>query len=237
MLPSPTGASFAAPARRAHMQNQSTLDAESAKPRPRTQGRRRDARTDKAIIAATLRLVADHGVVGLSVEAVAAAVGCGKTTIYRRWASKEELVVEALRSSITSYDAADTGSLRGDLECYYDLLLERVANGRVDVLPHLVQVGMSNEALRAALNDFNAQREEPLRQILRRAIDRGELPADVDSDTLMEVLIGPVRYRYHFSGRKLDSAFVRGVLDLVLPHFDMAQVDNPKPSRRRTGSG
>lgn len=198
------------------MQNRTRVAAQPERPASAKPGRPRDERIDEAIIAATVRLVAAHGVAGLSVDAVAASVGCSKATIYRRWRSKEELVVEALRAGAPLIEVADTGSLRGDLERYFDLLIERLSRSRVDVLPNLVHAGTAHTAMRGSLNHFNAQREEALRHILARGIARGDLPHDVNCDAVVDALVGPVRYRHHFSGRVLDRAFAQEILDLVL---------------------
>lgn len=187
-----------------------------AEPSPRKPGRPRDARADQAIIEATLALVMAHGVAGLSVDAVAAAAGCSKATIYRRWASKEELVVEAMSTSIAAIEVPDCGSLRAELEMFFRELRERFAKGRVDVLPHLVQAGTANAALRASLEDYMNDRQEPLRAILRRSVARGEIARDVDSDIVVEVLLGTLHHHKLFSGNTVDAAFIRRLLDLVL---------------------
>ena len=204
-----------------------SLEAESGGHSPRRPGRRRDSGTDDAIVDATTRLVGNHGVAGLSVDAIAAAAGCSKTTIYRRWASKDELIIDALRWGDVPITVPDTGSLRSDLEHYYDILLRRLSKGRIDVLPHLVQSGMANEAVRASLDQFNTQREMPLRQVLQRGIARGELSPEIDCDTIVDALVGPLRYRNHFSGRKLDRAFVTGILDVIFS--GLPQGSRPSP--------
>src|SRR3954469_286453 len=87
-------------------------------------GRPRDARCDHAILEATLELLVG-GIGNLSIDAVAARARVGKATIYRRWATKEALVLEALGSDTVTISAPDTGTLRGDLEEYFRQVLER----------------------------------------------------------------------------------------------------------------
>src|SRR5215212_2222443 len=78
-------------------------------------GRPRSAQAHQAILEATLELVAKEGIQGASMEAIAARAGVGKTTIYRRWASKEALILAALREFFTEPHLIDTGNLRADL--------------------------------------------------------------------------------------------------------------------------
>ena len=81
----------------------------------RKPGRPRSAQAHKAIIDATLELLAEEGFQGLSIEAVAAKAGVGKTTIYRRWSSKDELVMDAIREVQIDLPVIDTGNFRNDL--------------------------------------------------------------------------------------------------------------------------
>src|SRR5260370_35342567 len=81
----------------------------------RKPGRPRSAQAHKAILDATLELLAEEGFQGLSIEEVAARAGAGKTTIYRRWSSKEELVMEAIRQVQIEVPVMDTGNFRNDL--------------------------------------------------------------------------------------------------------------------------
>ena len=182
----------------------------------RKQGRPRDSQAGAAIIAATLDLVAAHGVAGLSVDAVAAAAGCSKATIYRRWASKEELVADALRSGTPRIEPVDTGSFRGDVERYINELIDRLSKGRIDVIPHLAHTRASNAAVRAALDEYHVNRERPMREILLRGIERGEVSPDVDFDIIIEILLGPVIYRCVFSDRSLDASFAGRLLDVLV---------------------
>src|SRR5438270_10407102 len=82
---------------------------------PRRPGRPRSAQAHQAILDAAPDLLADVGFEAMSVEGVAARAGVGKTTIYRRWPTKELLVIEAVRSIHAEHPILDTGNLRGDL--------------------------------------------------------------------------------------------------------------------------
>src|SRR5579859_5921183 len=83
--------------------------------RPRSSGRPRSVRSHAAILDATLHMLAEQGIRGSSIEAIAARAGVGKMTIYRRWPSKEALILEALRTFFTEPALANSGNVRDDL--------------------------------------------------------------------------------------------------------------------------
>ena len=181
-------------------------------------GRPRSVDADEAILAATLELVGEVGINGMSMDVLAERAKVSKTTIYRRWTSKEQLVLEALRSAMGPLDDVDTGSLRADVRAYLIELGERMWRGRVsDVLPHLIEVACHDEALRSRLDDYVQYRRAPMLAILGRGLVRGELPPGSDLDVLADVLIGPFIYRRLLTHGPLDETFVDRLLAVALP--------------------
>lgn len=185
-------------------------------PATRRPGRPRDARADVAIMQAVLDLVADSGLVGLSMDAVAARAGVGKATIYRRWPSKEALVVDAWRTLIAPSDTPDTGSLRGDVEAILATMLGKVSDPGFDVLTQIMAAARTDPSLADALRDWVAIRRRPMRQVLDRAVARGELSAELDLDLLQDALFGPFIYRLLLSHAPLDTGVARRLVDMVL---------------------
>lgn len=187
-------------------------------------GRPRLADADEAILAATLALAGEVGINGMSMDEVAERAGVSKTTIYRRWTSKEQLVLDALRSAMGPLDDVDTGSLHADVRVYLIELGERMWQGRMsDVLPHLIEVACHDESLRSRLDDYVQFRRAPMLAILGRGLDRGELPAGSDLDVLADVLIGPFIYRRLLTHAPLDETFVDRLLGVALPPPDGAR--------------
>lgn len=181
-------------------------------------GRPRSADADVAILQAALALAGEVGVRALSMDEVAARAGVSKATIYRRWSSKEALVLDALRSAIDPVDAVDNGSLGDDLRQYLTEMAARMSASRGDVLPHLIEVACYDPAIRTSLDDWVRHRRAPLLAILERGVARGELPADTDLELLLDALTGPFVYRRLLTGAPLDRDLVDRLLALVLPN-------------------
>ncbi len=180
-------------------------------------GRPRRADADEAILKATLDLLADAGVAGLSMDVLAHRAGVGKATIYRRWASKEALVLDALRTANRPIPVPDTGTVRGDLIAYAEALVERFGIGRAsDVLPHLIEASCYDDQLRRALDEYLTSRQATIRLILGRGIERGELAADTDVDVVVDLVLGPFYYRHLLTGAPVDRDFAHGVVDVAL---------------------
>ncbi len=181
-------------------------------------GRPRTAGVDEALLEATLQLAGEVGINGMSMDDLAQRAGVSKTTIYRRWRSKEALVLDALAHAIRPFDLVDTGSLRGDLELYLRELGRRMETGRTsDVLPDLISAAARDAALRESLDEWVRHRRQPLKTILGRGAERGELPDDADLDTVIDALIGAFMYRRLLTHAPLDDTFVSRLLHTVLP--------------------
>lgn len=194
---------------------------ENAPNAPRAIGRPRDERADKAILTATLELMAKSGVHDLRVDEVAGRAGVGKATIYRRYRSKDDLITAAIAGLVSEITVPDTGRTRADL-----LVLMRGAvkvyrgSAEAAVMPSLVEA-MSRDAELARLvrDEFLAGRRAALRAVLERGIERGDLRADLDVDLALDVLGGPLFYRLLITGGPIDEQLAEGVVELILRGF------------------
>lgn len=158
-------------------------------------GRPRSAHAHRAILDATLKLLADVGYEQLTVGEVAAVAGVGKATIYRRWPSKAPLVIEAF-SQLPALVAPDTGNLLDDLTGLlrsFAKILETTPLPRV--LPILAAESLHDPELSKLFLPMAGARREPLIAILRRAMARDELPADLDVEAAADVVVGPIMTR------------------------------------------
>jgi len=193
----------------------------SVSPAPRRPGRPVEARPRQAAIAATLELIAAHGIGGVTTNAVAERAGISKATMYRRWRSKEELVVDALAALVSEITLPDTGSTRGDLRALMGSAVD-VYSGSVEagVMPSLVDA-MSRDAelARAVREGFLAQRRAALSGVLERGVARGDLRADLDVELALDVLGGALFYRLLVTGGSIDDQLADGVVELILRGF------------------
>jgi AcrR family transcriptional regulator len=183
----------------------------------RRPGRPRDAGADDAILGATIELLADGGIAGLSMDLVAKRAGVGKATIYRRWASKEELVLDALSTAPEAAPTPDTGSVRGDLVAWARALAMRFRDVPTnDVLPHLIEAAVFDERVRESLQAYVRGRQETVKTILRRGVERGELTNQDDIELMVDVMIAPFLYRRLMTGGPITTSFATRLADFVL---------------------
>jgi AcrR family transcriptional regulator len=162
----------------------------------RRPGRPRDARADVAIVEATLAELAERGFSGATVEGIASRAGVGKATIYRRWHSKAELL-QFVAGQVSDVCAVpDTGSVLGDLRIIFqpmgDALDETVVG---TLLPELIAEAARNVEIRDLMRSLAEERRAPALAVLRRAVDRCELPASADPETLADLIGGAIVYR------------------------------------------
>jgi AcrR family transcriptional regulator len=179
-------------------------------------GRPRSEEAHRAILEATLALLVEVGYSGLTVEGVAQRAGVGKATIYRRWPSKLPLVIEAFRQ-LPGLEEADTGDLASDLEhmlrsylrTYHATPLGAVVPSLAGELPH-------NPELMELFAPVVKARRQPLIRALERAIERGEIPADLDLDLAADLIFGPITVRTFFTRAKVSPRLVRPIVELAL---------------------
>jgi AcrR family transcriptional regulator len=197
------------------------MDTPDAAPRPRV-GRPVDRSGDAAILAAALDLVAERDYDGMALDEVAARTGRAKTTIYRRWATKEDLVLAALRAAGGPPEAEalpDTGSLRGDLLAVVDSGWLGGADRRAAVFAGLASAMRGSERLAQAIRtEVTDPYVEVYGRLLRRAIERREVPARSDAAVavLAEVVPAMSTQRLADGRAPVRRDFFVAVIDEVL---------------------
>jgi AcrR family transcriptional regulator len=182
-------------------------------------GRPRSAEADRAILAATADLLASRGLAAMSIEEIAARAGVGKATIYRRWPSKGLLALDAFVTLFAEQQPLpDTGTLRDDLIAALTLWVRAVTltpAGRM--LTGLIAEAQHDPSLRAA---WRERVLEPLRSrhriMLDRAIARGEIPATVDREVVLDLFFGAAQHRLLLGHLPLTDDFIREVVDMIL---------------------
>ena len=178
----------------------------------------RAARVVNAVLKATGEELAAMGYASLRIDDVAKRAGVNKTTVYRRWPTKIELVSDAIQFHLQEQDAApfpETGSLRGDLLAYFEHLLESMQhplyrgillalNSHLD--PTLDVLG---KKMRAKNRQFRAS-------LIQRGIERGELPRTVDAELVADLVSSPILLSVLHHGETVTSSYIESVVDTVL---------------------
>jgi AcrR family transcriptional regulator len=185
------------------------------RPRP---GRRRDPTRDAAIVEATLSSFVEDGYSSLTIEGVAARAGVGKATIYRRYSSKAQLVVDAVRAGAGIADGLpDTGDVRADLASMLRPLVTKLKSGHGDVLITLMTERLRNPDLNEEFERsvIGAKRAHT-RSLLRSAVERGDLPGDTDIDVVAEAGAGII-WHHALHGLPLPDDLPERIVAIVLP--------------------
>ena len=179
-------------------------------------GRPRSEEAHKAILDATVELLAEVGFSGLTVEGVAQRAGVGKATIYRRWPSKLPLVVEAY-GRLPGMEDVDTGRLADDLKRMLQGYLEAFNRTPLSaLLPSLAGERAHNVELAKVFDPISVQRRLPLMRALERGVQRGEIAPDIDLDLAADLIVGPIAVGLFFKGGRIHPKMVGPMVDLAL---------------------
>lgn len=182
-------------------------------------GRPRSVESHQSILQATLALLAEIGFDAMSIEAIAARAGVGKTTIYRRYVSKEELVADAIENMREEVVIPNTGNLWGDI----DALIENAAQitlsplGRQTVAMIISSVSSNSQFAQIYWTKYLQPRRQAFAIVLERAKARNEIQPEVDPNLVFDMMSGVMLYTLIFPPTT-DSweVHVRRCLNLVL---------------------
>ena len=193
-------------------------------PSPAPDPTRRNVRSHRAIVDATVALVAELGYEQVSVEAIAKRAGVGKQTIYRWWPSKGAVALEALDERLrtgpgggSSGDWPDTGDVIEDLRTQMHGVTQLFNAPDVRSLYQgLIAAAQSDPALaRAHIEQLIEPASVACRARLTLAKERGEIRADADIQTLIDMLYGAAYYRLLLHTRPLDTEQIDAALDIA----------------------
>jgi len=199
------------------------LDVDTAKPRL---GRKRDHSRDPEILRAALEVLAETGYDGMTIDMVAARAKAGKATLYRRWSSKGELVIDAVAcmKTIDLDTLPDTGTLRGDFVAMIRPHSIEDSQRKLKIMTGLLSMlSKDPELADTALASIMEPRVAANRILLRRAIERGEIAASVDVEAIAVLSQAMATYRVMILRKPVDRAFILSVLDsVILPAVGLA---------------
>jgi AcrR family transcriptional regulator len=194
-----------------------TASTTPATPGPRRRPGGRSARIQATVFEATIQLLQEQGYEALSFATIAERTGVHETTLYRRWKTKELLVIDAVANQVAQdIPIPDTGALRSDLIQLLQLLRTFLQSS---VGQALIQTGIAARnvpAIGTLYKDYWQRRSTLLRPLFVRAITRGELSPQTDIPLLFETLIGVLYVRLFVLGESLDETLPERIVDLVL---------------------
>jgi AcrR family transcriptional regulator len=201
-------------------------------------GRPRSEKAREAILDAAAELLLARGLQAVSMDAVAERAGVSKATIYRWWRTKETLALDALYHHWDDIgpQGRDTGSLRGDLLSIMRHWIRLVTNRPyARIVAALITEAQTDPAFGEQYRErFLQPRRDHIRQILQRAIQRGELPQTTDTELALDMLYGPLYHRLLQGHAPLNDRFVRKLVDTTLA--GLASARHPAdPQRHRAG--
>lgn len=201
----------------------------------RQPGRPRSEQARKAILRSTLRLLQHSGYAELTMEAIAADANVGKATLYRWWPNKGALIVDAFAASAEDeLHFPDTGSVLGDVRAQMGQWVDILRSRRGRLVAALVAAGQSDPELLDAFRErFLWPRRQEAYRTLRRGIERGELPRQVDLDTLLDTLYGAIYMRFLIRHDELDEQYLDDICATVLA--GAARRGSSSGVRRRNG--
>ena len=204
----------------------------------RPPGRPRSENARQAILRSTLKLLRRTGFDQLTIEAIAADAAVGKATVYRWWPSKGALVVDAFASSAEpELHFPDSGSVFKDVSLQLNQWLGVLRSRQGCIVRAVIAAGQSDGDL---IEEFRARFLRPRRQeayrTLRRGIERGELPRDLDLDLVLDILYGAMYMRFLIRHDELNESYVEEVCRLVMSGAAGLH-DGKRRARRRNGNG
>lgn len=197
------------------------LAADDIDDRRRSIGARRNPETERAILEAAEAIMAEEGIAGFSIEAVAKRARAGKPTIYKWWPGKTALLLDVYHRQKPASVHLDTGSVEGDVFAFLTGVFAHWGDtGAGQVFRFIVAEAQRDAAAEASLADYAAERRIQSGEIFQRGIDRGELAPDIDVGICADLLAGFIWKRL-LTGRierdpeelrKVARQMVRGLL-------------------------
>lgn len=202
----------------------------------RTEGVRpsgRAARVVEEVLRRTAEQLTRVGYAALRVEDVAALSGVNKTTIYRRWPTRAELVAAALRRAKAA-ESIDTGSLEGDVLAWLRATRAFATSVLGAGIIRVIQSERDDPELGPIARRMREEHRALRRQVVRRAIARGELPKGTSADLVADLIFAPTMTRLVNYGEPVSDAYVRRLLEVVIRGTSDATPTARGPSGART---
>ncbi|MFE3519206.1 TetR/AcrR family transcriptional regulator [Streptomyces sp. NPDC059166] len=179
-------------------------------------GRPRQAHVTRAVLDAVVELVAESGMGALTMDAVAARAGVSKPAMYRRWPTKQDLVIAAAESRIGPLAVPDMGDFRTELRAVLTARMEAYRRPGVDrLLAGVIGSAAEAGAETGAYRDYTSRVMSETRHLLERGVARGDVRPDVDVADAATLVAAALVFRMVGEQRMPDASLVESVVDMV----------------------
>jgi AcrR family transcriptional regulator len=169
-------------------------------------------------MAAALDQLAEQGSAGFTMEAVARRAGASKATLYRHWSSASALLVDAMSTTFEGFPAPATRDFREDLVALLEMAAERLESPRFPrLMAAVVDLAERDPALAGLHAHLTASRRRPVKEILRRGQENGDIPEDADLEILVDLLTAPFFYRRLIAHRPIPRTLPEALVKQVFP--------------------
>jgi AcrR family transcriptional regulator len=188
---------------------------EAGRTQRRTGGR--SERVVKSVLEAAIAEIARVGYAALRVDEVAARAGVNKTTVYRRWPTKPELVTAAIRSLFGAQpEAPDTGALHSDLLVLLRRNVAKVRRPEGRMISRVIMLEKDHPEVAEIARELRAEHLAIWEEVVRRAIARGEIPEGSDPHIIVDTLSGALFSRMNRTRQRVDDDYLSALVDLVV---------------------
>jgi AcrR family transcriptional regulator len=170
------------------------------------------------VLTATLDLLTETGLGGLTIDDVAKRSGVAKTTIYRHWPNRTALVIDACQRMTDGDDEPpDTGTIEDDVQAILTNLATLLITARwASILPSIVDAAERDPEIAEVHSRLQRWHAAPLQAALERAVRRGEISSEADLSSIAAALLGPLYFRRWFSREPINESFVEVIVQGVL---------------------
>lgn len=178
----------------------------------------RVVRSKAAILDSTVALLLERGYGGTSVDEISRRSGIAKTTIYRHWPTRTDLLREACSTIGTPLNRPDTADFKEALTSVLKNLASHLRGAKwASVLPSIIDAAERDPDIAAMYSGLQEEYSSVFRGILSDAVDKGSLPKDTDVSVMIAMLVGPLFYRRWFSREVVSDAFAEQVIAQAFP--------------------
>ncbi len=169
------------------------------------------------VLAATSELLIERGYAGSSVDEISRRSGVAKTTIYRQWPARTDLLRDACLAIGTPLEVPDTGNFEADVTALMINLAQMLGTAKwTSVLPSIIDAAERDPDIADMYSKLQRGYSAPFETAILRAVAKGELPEDTDASTLIAALTGPLFFRRWFSREHLTDAFAKQIVQSIV---------------------